>query len=157
MLRKVCRLVALLVFLVHPGLADFLTGSNDIIAVVREETGELTASPFSVQFGKKDLWLCRNGHRVTLIVNSAPVHVEMILDSDGSAYFPSNRSSHSSEPDRTTTATSGQLGDLDLRPGVNNITFSVETFSNCVATDAKIYLIKEPRIVVSDIDGTITK
>ena len=45
MLRKVCRLVALLVFLVHPGLADFLTGSNDIIAVVREETGELTASP----------------------------------------------------------------------------------------------------------------
>ena len=44
--------------LVPPCLANtnILTGSNDIIAV-REETGRLVASPFSVQFGKKDIWL----------------------------------------------------------------------------------------------------
>ena len=39
---------------------NFLTGANDVIAVQGEE-GEILASPFSVQFGKKDIWLPRWG------------------------------------------------------------------------------------------------
>ena len=37
---------------------NFLTGANDIIAVQGQD-GEIRASPFSVQFGKKDIWLPR--------------------------------------------------------------------------------------------------
>ena len=133
------------------GVADtnFLTGSNDIIAV-RKVTGPLAASPFSVQFGKKDVWLPRSGHQVKMKVNSVDVPVEMILDSVGRAYFPTTN---------ITTATAGQLGEMGLRPGVNRITFSVETYSGSQVTAASnIYLLdNNARIVVSDIDGTVTK
>ena len=37
---------------------NFLTGANDVIAVEGEE-GVINASPFAVQFGKKDIWLPR--------------------------------------------------------------------------------------------------
>ena len=43
---------------------NFLTGANDVIAVKRSEEGggeevDINASPFAVQFGKKDIWLPR--------------------------------------------------------------------------------------------------
>merc|ERR1712013_452701 len=47
---------------------NFLTGANDIIAVI-DEDGDIKASPFNVQFGKKDIWLPRAGHVVSLEVN----------------------------------------------------------------------------------------
>jgi len=154
MLNTIPCLAVLLAWLAGPGLADtnFLTGSNDIIAV-REETGQLAASPFSVQFGKKDIWLPRSGHRVTMKVNSLDVPVEMILDSEGRAYFSTNNTG------RRTRATAGQLAELGLRPGVNTITFSVETVSGSeVTTASNIHLLhNNARIVVSDIDGTVTK
>ena len=37
---------------------NLLTGANDIL-VARGEDGDLYATPFSVQFGKKDIWLPR--------------------------------------------------------------------------------------------------
>ena len=37
---------------------NFLTGANDVIAVESSE-GVINASPFAVQFGKKDIWLPR--------------------------------------------------------------------------------------------------
>ena len=37
---------------------NFLTGANDVIAIEGEE-GVINASPFAVQFGKKDIWLPR--------------------------------------------------------------------------------------------------
>ena len=151
MLIQVPRLTVFLALLARPGVADtnFLTGSNDIIAV-RKVTGQLAASPFSVQFGKKDVWLPRSGHQVKMKVNSVDVPVEMILDSVGRAYFPTTN---------ITTATAGQLGEMGLRPGVNRITFSVETYSGSQVTAASnIYLLdNNARIVVSDIDGTVTK
>merc|ERR1712110_761243 len=66
---------------------NFLTGSNDIIAVL-DEYGDLAASPFSVQFGKKDIWLPRSGHIVNIKVRGEDVPVGMVLDSEGRAYFP---------------------------------------------------------------------
>ena len=65
---------------------NFLTGANDILAV-EDGAGQLTASPFSVQFGKKDIWLPRSGHVVSLQVNSRDVPVSMVLDSAGRGYF----------------------------------------------------------------------
>ena len=43
---------------------NFLTGANDVIAVKKSEEGggevvDINASPFAVQFGKKDIWLPR--------------------------------------------------------------------------------------------------
>ena len=61
---------------------NFLTGANDIIAVV-DEDGDIKASPFNVQFGKKDIWLPRAGHVVSLEVNKVAVPVGMVLDSAG--------------------------------------------------------------------------
>ena len=38
--------------------------------------------------GKKDIWLPRSGHVVSLEVNSLAVPVSMVLDSEGRGYFP---------------------------------------------------------------------
>ena len=38
--------------------------------------------------GKKDIWLPRSGHVVSLEVNSLAVPVSMVLDSAGRGYFP---------------------------------------------------------------------
>merc|ERR1711936_567746 len=145
---------------------NFLTGSNDIIAVV-DEYGDLAASPFSVQFGKKDIWLPRLGHIVNITVNSQEVPVVMVLDKEGRAYFPTQASpgkrqyrfwsallglGDGNPKHRTTTATSSQLSRLGLVPGVNTSTGTV------VTTQSNLHLINNnSRLVVSDIDGTVTK
>ncbi|XP_010442111.1 PREDICTED: phosphatidate phosphatase PAH2 isoform X2 [Camelina sativa] len=55
---------------------------------------------------------------------------------------------------RALTPTSEQLASLDLKEGMNTVTF---TFSTNIV-DARIYLWKwNARIVVSDVDGTITR
>ncbi|XP_023636858.1 phosphatidate phosphatase PAH2 isoform X3 [Capsella rubella] len=60
---------------------------------------------------------------------------------------------------RALTPTSEQLASLDLKDGMNSVTFTFST--NIVGTqqvDARIYLWKwNARIVVSDVDGTITR
>ena len=150
------RTITVLVCLASTALADtnYLTGSNDIIAVM-QETGELAASPFSVQFGKMDIWLPRRGHVVKLKVNSEDVPVVMILDSAGRGYFSSN----STDKGRTNIATAAQLAEFGLQPGVNQVEFSVKTFiGSVVTTVSNIYLLNNnAKIVVSDIDGTVTK
>ncbi|XP_027353930.1 phosphatidate phosphatase PAH1-like isoform X2 [Abrus precatorius] len=60
---------------------------------------------------------------------------------------------------RVTTPTSEQLASLNLKDGMNTVTF---TFSTAVLgkqqVDARIYLWKwNTRIVISDVDGTITR
>lgn len=60
---------------------------------------------------------------------------------------------------KTLRLTSEQLKSLDLKYGVNTITFSVSrTYQGKATCAAKIFLWKhDTRIVISDIDGTITK
>jgi len=153
---------------------NFLTGSNDIIAVL-DEYGDLAASPFSVQFGKKDIWLPRSGHIVNIKVRGEDVPVGMVLDSEGRAYFPTQDNhigkrqyrfwsallglGDGNPKHRTTTATSSQLSRLGLLPGVNTLIFQVTTTSgNVVTTQSDLHLINNnSRLVVSDIDGTVTK
>jgi len=154
---------------------NFLTGANDIIAVV-DEDGDIKASPFNVQFGKKDIWLPRAGHVVSLEVNKRDVPVGMVLDSAGQAYFPtintdgsSNRQyrfwsallgmGNPSPNHRTNSATPEQLAKLGLQMGGNPIVFRVTTATgSLVTTSAVLHLLNNTaRIVVSDIDGTVTK
>jgi len=154
---------------------NFLTGANDVIAVV-DEDGDMKASPFNVQFGKKDIWLPRAGHVVSLEVNNIAAPVGMVLDSAGQAYFPTLRTDGSSNRQyrfwtallgmgnpspnhRTNSATAAQLAKLGLRMGANPIVYRVTTATGTlVTTSAVVHLLNNTaRIVVSDIDGTVTK
>ncbi|XP_027940507.1 phosphatidate phosphatase PAH2 isoform X2 [Vigna unguiculata] len=59
---------------------------------------------------------------------------------------------------RQNTPTSEQLESLNLREGRNTITFSFSTAMGNQQVDAQIYLWKwNTRIVISDVDGTITR
>jgi phosphatidate phosphatase PAH1 len=154
---------------------NFLTGANDVIAVV-DDDGDVKASPFNVQFGKKDIWLPRAGHVVSLEVNNIDVPVGMVLDSAGQAYFPTLKTDGSSNRQyrfwtallgmgnpspnhRTNSATVAQLAKLGLRMGANPIVYRVTTATGTlVTTSAVVHLLNNTaRIVVSDIDGTVTK
>ena len=58
---------------------------------------------------------------------------------------------------KTLRLTSDQLKQLDLKPGANTVTFSLSS-SGTVACTARIFVWDHTdSIVVSDIDGTITK
>jgi len=154
---------------------NFLTGANDVI-VVQDENGNMKSSPFSVQFGKKDIWLPRSGHIVSIQVNGKAVPVSMTLDSSGRGYFSVKENGGGAKKQyrfwsallgvrdpapkhRTTVATQDQLSQLVLVPGVNSIQYRVDTSSgSVVTTNAAIHLVNSTtKIVISDIDGTITK
>jgi len=154
---------------------NFLTGANDIIAVV-DEDGDVKASPFNVQFGKKDIWLPRAGHVVSLEVNKKDVPVGMVLDSAGQAYFPTLKTDGSSNRQyrfwsallgmgnpspnhRTNSASVSQLAKLELQMGANPILYRVTTATGTlVTTSAVLHLVNNTaKLVVSDIDGTVTK
>jgi len=154
---------------------NFLTGANDIIAVV-DQDGDIKASPFNVQFGKKDIWLPRAGHTVSLEVNKKAVPVGMVLDSTGQAYFPTLKTDGSgtrqyrfwsallgmgnpSANQRTNAANGEQLSKLGLRMGPNPVVFRVTTASgSTVSTSSVIHLLNHTaKLVISDIDGTVTK
>jgi len=151
---------------------NFLTGANDIV-VVPNQNGDLEATNFGVQFGKKDIWLPRAGHTVSIKVNGAVVPVSMILDGAGQGYFSTEETGNqryrfwsallgSSDPlphQRTDTPTTQQLNLLNLKQGMNLLEYEVETAAgSIVSTEATVFLINSTqKIVVTDIDGTITR
>ncbi|CAE6465509.1 unnamed protein product [Rhizoctonia solani] len=97
---------------------------------------------------------------------SAPAGLDMVTTQDGvsnraaSPISPTSENESESTPNRhyakTLRLTSEQLKSLDLKKGANNITFSLS--SGVVACTARIFLWDaHDHIVISDIDGTITK
>jgi len=151
---------------------NFLTGANDIV-VVPNQDGDLEATNFGVQFGKKDIWLPRAGHTVKLKVNGAVVPVSMILDGAGQGYFSTEQTRiqryrfwssllGGADPlphQRTDTPTSQQLNLLNLKQGMNLLEYEVVTGGGSIVnTEATVFLLNSTqKIVVTDIDGTITK
>lgn len=104
--------------------------------------------------------------------NSSPVrslsNPEVIIDQDAAFQSPSDKAlelknCYSSSPKkrkvRTNLPTSEQLASLNLKEGQNMITFTFLTsLWGKQQVDARIYLWKwNTRIVISDVDGTITK
>ncbi|KAL1206408.1 Phosphatidate phosphatase PAH2 [Cardamine amara subsp. amara] len=109
--------------------------------VLAQESGSWKLWPFSLRRSKNDTE----------------------ASSSGDAAAPEEKQEKSPNPVKKTvralTPTSEQLASLDLKEGMNSVTFTFST--NIVGTqqvDARIYLWKwNARIVVSDVDGTITR
>lgn len=166
-------LMAFCVFSTSSADNNFLTGANDIVVVRDGTTGDLKASPFNIQFGKKDIWLPRAGHVVKIVINGLETTLEMTLDNNGQGYFPVRNTDSgrryrfwsalfgTADPapeHKTMTATATQLELLTLKPGRNDVKFQVTTSGSLHTISNNIYLINDTaKIVVSDIDGTITK
>ncbi|KAG9510298.1 Stress-induced-phosphoprotein 1 [Fragariocoptes setiger] len=120
-----------------------LTGAIDII-VVKQQDGTYFCSPFHVRFGK--LGVLRSKEKlVDIEVNGQPVDLSMKLGENGEAFFQDDDSD--------------KLSSLNLQPGPNEAVFSVTTaYQGTARCKCCIYLWNhDDKIIVSDIDGTITK
>jgi phosphatidate phosphatase PAH1 len=133
-----------------------LSGATDIIAV-RHADGSLRHSAFHVRFG----WfsgVIRGGDFVTVFVDGRKMQQRMIIGSNGTAYF-------ASESDE-----SALFQDLDPEKDVFNVRFvpvvtlcgkNITKFMSLFVTvevQTQVHVWKHSdRVVISDIDGTITR
>lgn len=120
-----------------------LTGAIDVI-VVKQPDGTCVCSPFHVRFGK--LGVLRSKEKIVDIeIDGQPVDIHMKLGDNGEALF--------------VRLNSEQLTSLNLKPGSNEVVFSVTTqYQGTTRCTCIIYLWNyDDKIIVSDIDGTITK
>jgi len=121
-----------------------LSGSVDIIVI--ENNGALSSMPFHARLG---IFQTVNTSKavIILIVNGVATPVRMGLTDEGDVYFPENKEKF--------IPTDEQLKSFNLNKGKNSITFQIE---NGNSISASIYLWDSTaKIVISDIDGTITK
>jgi len=121
-----------------------LSGAIDIIVI--ESNGVLRSMPFHARLG---IFQTVNTSRalVNLLVNGVVTPVSMSLTDEGDVYFPGNTDKF--------TPTEQQLASLNLKKGKNAITFQM---TNGQSLCTSIYLWESTvKIVISDIDGTITK
>lgn len=124
-----------------------LTGAIDVI-VVKQQDESFQCSPFHVRFGKLGVLRARE-KVVDIEINGEPIDdIRMELGENGEGLFVGYLKLNSE-----------QLASLNLKPGPNEAIFSVTTAyqgtSRCMSI---IYLWQhDDKIVVSDIDGTITK
>ncbi|XP_019245089.1 PREDICTED: phosphatidate phosphatase PAH2-like isoform X1 [Nicotiana attenuata] len=126
-------------------------GAVDII-VVKQPDGSLKSSPWYVRFGKFQEVLKAKEKVVNVSVNGVEAGFRMNLDSRGQAYFL--RELDMIDGDSLTTRTSEQLATLNLKEGKNVVVFTCSKRQ----VDACIYLWRwDTNIVVSDVDGTITR
>lgn len=128
---------------------NFLSGSIDIIVV--EHNGILKSTPFYVRFG---IFLTLNPVNTPVIVtvNDRVIPLEMRLTQDGDGYF--------SESSEKFIPTEQDLKALELKPGKNKITFQIKSclLNKEQSLSSFIYLFNSnTKLVVSDIDGTITR
>ena len=116
---------------------------------------------------------------MSLTINGNDVDLTMILDNEGRGYF-STKSDNTgtvkkeyrfwsaflglrdpAPKHRTDIATADQLEDLSqsLVMGANNVVYTVVTSSgSVVSTPAIIWLVdQDTKIVITDIDGTVTR
>lgn len=120
-----------------------LTGAIDVI-VVKQKDDKYLCSPFHVRFGK--LGVLRAKEKVVDIeINGEPIDFRMELGENGEGLY--------------LKLNSEQLESLNLKPGPNEATFSVTTaYQGTTRCTCIIYLWQhDDKIVVSDIDGTITR
>ncbi|GMH04040.1 hypothetical protein Nepgr_005879 [Nepenthes gracilis] len=103
--------------------------------------------PFSVQISKS------MKRRKSDMENPSESHTRMVRNTD------SNMLKFRGKKMRATSPTSEQLASLNLKEGKNVVTFTISTaMTGEQQVDARIYLWKpNTKIVISDVDGTITK
>jgi len=123
-------------------------GANDVI-VVRKSDGLLYSTAWVAQIGKlNSLFQSREGREVAIFVNSVPARVRMTVCSSGTFQFKSGSGPH--------LMTSEDLESLNLQPGRNKARYVCPELSEIL--DFSVFLYEEEqKIVVTDIDGTITE
>ncbi|KAI9140967.1 Lipin/Ned1/Smp2-domain-containing protein [Paraphysoderma sedebokerense] len=157
-----------------------LSGCMDVL-VVKQSDGELKGSPFYVRFGRLKAF---RPHRkwVRLYVNGKELDLKMRLTKQGNGYFVRGEIDWNDESSETSSEDSSPEGDLsedvlandfpirlssdellslNLHPGINEIAYEIMTNgSNRQGSrkTARLFLWdSNSTIVVSDIDGTVTK
>ena len=128
---------------------DFVSGANDVI-VIRHPDGRTVSSPFSVQTNASTVNRHLLGKDVDIYLNGRRTQLKMLINDDGRLVFP--------QWDNTLTPQASALGQLPLRDGKNSIDFRLENQENTVIASTFLFLwAKHDKIVVVDIDGTITR
>jgi phosphatidate phosphatase LPIN len=126
------------------------SGANDVV-VVRQDDGSLASTPFHVRIGKltslRSLFASREGRDVELIINDAVVPIGMIVAGSGAACFASSG---------TATPSPADLDQMGLRLGPNSGVYRVQSLDVTVAFTIFV-LAQTDRLVVTDVDGTVTK
>lgn len=129
-------------------------GAIDIVAV-RQSNGLMQSTPFHVRFRQKSR--AQKCLAVRVIVNGIlQAGIEMESRKNGDVVFVRRESSDELK-NGMFNPTSRELNLMNLRNGINEITFSIDCEGES-DLNATIYLWpRNSKIVVSDIDGTITK
>ena len=135
-----------------------LTGAIDVIVVEQVDGKTYLSSPFHVRFGKSGVALRPNGTIVDIEVNGNPVpDMHMKLDDTGTAtkFFIKS----ASEEENVSLPVNDAVKFLNLKKGSNEIQFSVTSaYQGTAKCFGHIFLwCHSDKIVISDIDGTITK
>jgi len=128
-------------------------GAQDVVVVARS-TGELQSTGWFGQVGKfHSLFHSREGKEVAIFVGSVPARPRMIISESGTFKFKSCGQSPSSSPN---LMSSQDLKELNLQKGINKAKYVIQELDEVIEFD--VYLFSEDdKIVVSDIDGTITE
>ncbi|KAF7635477.1 LNS2 domain-containing protein [Meloidogyne graminicola] len=127
-------------------------GSNDArfsaidVIVVEQPDGTYLSTPFHVRFGKYGVFNYDDKY-VDIQINNEEIDLKMKLGGNGVAFFVENN------------ATNKLFKLLKLQFGANDARFSVTTkFQGTAWCSCHIYLLRWcDKLVISDIDGTITK
>lgn len=147
--RSLSEVVAETPLLSNP---TFKSGCTDVL-VVQHPDGHMTSTAFNVMFGKyrpaRGL-----GRVVYLTVNKVNVAVKMYMETDGCGYFKGG----SAEGRRRICPTPEELRAMNIRPGENELKYTLQLEDGKKELEATIYCVDwESKLVVSDIDGTITR
>ncbi|KAL1529367.1 hypothetical protein AB1Y20_000319 [Prymnesium parvum] len=117
--------------------AATLSGAIDVVAV-RWPDGEVRSSALHVRFGKL-LAPFAKGRRVTVHINSMPCAIALELGQEGDASY---------------RPTAAELAALGLRLGINHVEYRCDGRP----VVARLYLLEcHEKVIISDIDGTITR
>jgi len=134
-----------------------LTGAIDVIVVEQSDGKTFLSSPFHVRFGKSGVALRPKGTTVYIEVNETQLgELHMKLDDSGTAtqFFATD-----SKAEPTEIPLNNAIGFFNLKKGANQVQFSVTSaFQGTTKCYCQIFLWHHSdKIVISDIDGTITK
>jgi len=151
------------------------TGAVDVVMVEQQDNNTFHSTAFHVRFGKIGaVWSA--GQIIDIEINGREVDMKMVLDQRGLAFFPT-------EVTNPYVAGSGEAGGgtdgepapqpgsshlqldtaglerLGLHLGSNTAVFSLTTqFQGTTRAECSVFLWRAgERVVVSDIDGTITR
>lgn len=128
---------------------DFVSGANDVV-VIRHPNGLLLSSEFSVQTNASTVNRHYLGKIVNVFLNGTRSDLKMRIHDDGRLVFP--------QWNNVTTPPANALNKLPLRDGKNSIDFRLEDNESTVIASTFLFLwARHDKIVIVDIDGTITR